>query len=295
MQNEVLEIAEFNLNSTTRTLVGRDGKTVSLNWKNFSVLKLLLENQNDIVDRNKLIKDVWEDNFPVGDKALTTAIWHLRKAFENSSVTIETIPKKGYRLSVSLNASQQFQNEQDQSDYSDNSNNVEKASIWHNRLSLSILFFLALGGASLSWWYASSLDLDSTNSVAANSTSMTDKTSRQIALFSRGDINSVNTQVFLQQIETQIHNKAALELLPAISKKALLNSDSRRQLAQELKVSSLVYVEVTEMPQGLLNVSVKVEQVNGSGFGSRSWTVSESELPSLVPSIIAMLPANDWQ
>ena len=62
----------------------------------------LVESAGNIVTREQLIENIWQDNFLVGDKALTQAIWSLRKLFELQPRCIETIPKQGYVLHLSV-------------------------------------------------------------------------------------------------------------------------------------------------------------------------------------------------
>ena len=77
-------------------------KKISLQPKFIEVLVYLAEQYPRIVPRQELIENVWKGNHYVGEKALTNAIWHLRKSLESSGQDpyIETIRKTGYRLLV---------------------------------------------------------------------------------------------------------------------------------------------------------------------------------------------------
>ena len=103
----VLQSTGFIYCASQRTLAIGD-TTHHLNSKTSQVLQLLVDAAGDIVSRGELIDKVWDDNFLVGDKGLSTAIWNIRKCFKSGSDTavklsIETIPKKGYRLNILKN------------------------------------------------------------------------------------------------------------------------------------------------------------------------------------------------
>lgn len=97
--------ADFSYCPSRRTLSVGD-KIHQLNFKTSQVLQQLIDADGDIVSRERLIYTVWEDNYLVGDKGISTAIWNIRKCFKSNTATansarIETIPKKGYRLCIS--------------------------------------------------------------------------------------------------------------------------------------------------------------------------------------------------
>ncbi|MFC3094413.1 hypothetical protein DRW07_14005 [Alteromonas sediminis] len=73
----------------------------TLQPKFIDVLNYLASQYPRVVSRQELIDSVWLGNEHVGKKALTNAIWHLRKALNASDKeTIETIRKTGYRLLI---------------------------------------------------------------------------------------------------------------------------------------------------------------------------------------------------
>lgn len=62
----------------------------------------LADHHPRVIPRQELIDKIWNGNEYVGEKALTNAIWHVRKLFteyQNQEI-IETIRKVGYKLSV---------------------------------------------------------------------------------------------------------------------------------------------------------------------------------------------------
>ncbi|MDP2559696.1 winged helix-turn-helix domain-containing protein [Psychrobium sp. 1_MG-2023] len=69
--------------------------------KFIDVLAYLATQYPRLVSREELIENIWEGNQYVGEKALTNAIWNLRKALKSDDVQfIETVRKTGYRLLI---------------------------------------------------------------------------------------------------------------------------------------------------------------------------------------------------
>jgi DNA-binding winged helix-turn-helix (wHTH) protein len=68
----------FQLDSSRRVLL-RDGEIVSITPKAFDILLLLVENQGKILEKERIIKEVWPDTF-VEESNLTVYINTLRKA-----------------------------------------------------------------------------------------------------------------------------------------------------------------------------------------------------------------------
>ena len=93
------EFGSFRLDLDERVLV-RDGKPVPLTPKVFHLLKILVQNHGHIVDKEKLIAEIWADSF-VEEGNLAVSAMMLRKALaDNASdpIFIETIPRRGYRF-----------------------------------------------------------------------------------------------------------------------------------------------------------------------------------------------------
>ncbi|RJE76456.1 hypothetical protein BGP78_12535 [Pseudoalteromonas sp. MSK9-3] len=81
--------------------ISSEQKSVALQPKFIAVLCLLAREYPNIVSRAQIIEQVWGGNYFVGDKALTNAVWHIRKAFKELGYgidCIETRRQSGYRL-----------------------------------------------------------------------------------------------------------------------------------------------------------------------------------------------------
>ena len=86
------------------------GQQVNLQPRVMEVLVYLAEHSGEVVPRERLMQSVWADTF-VSDDAVVYSISQLRKAFGDSFEDpriIQTIPKRGYRLLVPVDASQPF-------------------------------------------------------------------------------------------------------------------------------------------------------------------------------------------
>jgi TolB-like protein/DNA-binding winged helix-turn-helix (wHTH) protein len=80
--------------------IQRSGEAAHLEPKAMEVLVCLARANGNVVSKEQLIRQVWQDTF-VTDDVLKVSIWQLRKAFQDDSKhpkVIETIPKSGYRL-----------------------------------------------------------------------------------------------------------------------------------------------------------------------------------------------------
>ena len=106
----VFKLGQCEVNPSDNSLCffnsGVDGvssEKVSIQPKFIEVLSYLARQYPEVVTREELIDNIWEGNSYVGSKALTNAIWHLRKHL-NQEVggdnAIETVRKMGYRLLI---------------------------------------------------------------------------------------------------------------------------------------------------------------------------------------------------
>lgn len=80
--------------------IQRGGEKAHLEPKVMEVLVCLIQANGNVVSKEQLIRQVWQDTF-VTDDVLKVSVWQLRKAFQDDSKhpkVIETIPKSGYRL-----------------------------------------------------------------------------------------------------------------------------------------------------------------------------------------------------
>ena len=98
-ENPLYEFKGFVLDGRGRVLLA-EGRLVHLTPKAFDTLLVLVENSGHVVEKERLIKEVWPDTF-VEEGGLTRNIHDIRKALGDDlaqPLYIETIPKRGYRF-----------------------------------------------------------------------------------------------------------------------------------------------------------------------------------------------------
>jgi Tol biopolymer transport system component len=99
-----LKFGSFSLDAAEHRLL-RDGQPVLLTPRVFDVLRVLVENAGHLVEKDRLLKEVWNDAF-VEEANLNRAVSVLRKALGESPAEryIETLPKRGYRFVAPVRA-----------------------------------------------------------------------------------------------------------------------------------------------------------------------------------------------
>lgn len=95
-----LPLGQFKFSSEKRILkVGQE--TLALTDKESKLLTVLSANLNQPVDRDKLMKEVWEDDGVFVGRSLDVFISKLRKKFQrDSGIKIVSIHGKGYKLEI---------------------------------------------------------------------------------------------------------------------------------------------------------------------------------------------------
>ena len=86
-----------------RRTVRKMGREVLLSYKEFEVLRLLIQNRGQTVTRERLLDEVWEkqSSDPSGSRTVDTHIANLRKKLEGGGTRgqfIRTIHKVGYKF-----------------------------------------------------------------------------------------------------------------------------------------------------------------------------------------------------
>jgi DNA-binding winged helix-turn-helix (wHTH) protein/TolB-like protein/Flp pilus assembly protein TadD len=100
-EKTIYEFGSFRLDPAQFVLL-RAGRIVPLTPKVFETLKLLVENNGQVVEKDELLQKIWQDTV-VEEASLAKNISVLRKVLsENGSEKsyIETIPKRGYRFTA---------------------------------------------------------------------------------------------------------------------------------------------------------------------------------------------------
>ncbi|HEU4497546.1 MAG TPA: response regulator transcription factor, partial [Flavobacterium sp.] len=79
--------------------VVKEGEKINLTERESALLKLFLDNKNEVLKREKILTSLWgEDDYFMG-RSLDVFISRLRKIFKDeTAVAIENIPRIGFKL-----------------------------------------------------------------------------------------------------------------------------------------------------------------------------------------------------
>jgi DNA-binding winged helix-turn-helix (wHTH) protein len=82
-----------------RRRISSNGSTIELGWKHFEALRLLVEANGRVVEREEFFRQIWQGQI-VDESNLTKCITQLRKVLNNGGEEdyLETVPRLGYRL-----------------------------------------------------------------------------------------------------------------------------------------------------------------------------------------------------
>lgn len=99
--NQPIHIGSYLFYEQTQRLVF-GGEEMNLTSKEAKVLSILAAEPNQIIDRNRIQKEVWEDEGVIVGRSLDVFISKLRKKLEHdAAVKIISIHGKGYKLQIS--------------------------------------------------------------------------------------------------------------------------------------------------------------------------------------------------
>jgi len=100
VQNKAYKIGAFSFNPNDYCLL-KNKEKINLTERESALLKLFLDNKNEILKREKILTVLWgEDDYFMG-RSLDVFISRLRKIFkEEENVRIENIPRIGFKLVI---------------------------------------------------------------------------------------------------------------------------------------------------------------------------------------------------
>lgn len=98
-QSTLIQAADLKMNLLTRQ-VWRAGREISLQPKEFQILRYLMEHPQQVVTRTLLFEAVWDYDFDPQTNVIDVHVARLRKKVENDDLPpiLETIRGVGYRL-----------------------------------------------------------------------------------------------------------------------------------------------------------------------------------------------------
>lgn len=98
VSNKIISFGELSLDLANQ-IATREEKQFALNQTQFVILKLLMSNAPNLVNREELITAIWPEDEPDGD-ILRSHIYQLRNLIDKpfKQPYIQTVPKRGYQL-----------------------------------------------------------------------------------------------------------------------------------------------------------------------------------------------------
>lgn len=100
VKEDILQIGDLRIDPLRRE-VSIGGRLVEVRTQEFDLLTTLVEHRGIVLSRNQLLNLAWGYDYYGSTRTVDVHIGHLRKKLAGSVVTIETVPKIGYKL-VSL-------------------------------------------------------------------------------------------------------------------------------------------------------------------------------------------------
>ena len=94
---DIIEYEGIILNAKSRTLEA-DGEPVTVTYKEFELLKMLLENRGSAVTRETLLGSVWGYHFEGESRTLDVHIGSLRHKLGEKGNLIKTVRNVGYKI-----------------------------------------------------------------------------------------------------------------------------------------------------------------------------------------------------
>lgn len=96
--NDILKIQDIEID-TKKIIVKKNGQDIALTKNEFEILKKLVQENGEMVERDTLMKDIiWYDNYAF-DRTIDTHIKNIRKKLQNKDIII-TIRWLWYRLNI---------------------------------------------------------------------------------------------------------------------------------------------------------------------------------------------------
>ncbi len=76
------------------------GEPVELTYKEYSLLKLLMEQPEMVVSREKILQLIWDTDIPVESRTVDMHLRTLRKKLGDAGRYVQTVRKVGYKLTI---------------------------------------------------------------------------------------------------------------------------------------------------------------------------------------------------
>lgn len=96
--SDKMTVGSFEFNYQSQSLI-RDDVTTTLSQREAELMKMLIDNKNNLLDRKTALLKIWGDDSPFNARSMDVYITRLRKYFvDDASVQILNIRGYGYKL-----------------------------------------------------------------------------------------------------------------------------------------------------------------------------------------------------
>lgn len=144
----------FTLDTRKGLLLSPHGQDVALRPKALQLLRLLVDNPEEVIDRDRIMRSVWPE-VTIGDDGITQCIRDIRRALgDEAQRIVRTLPKRGYFLGVEV--------VRERADGSDVARAV------HDRPSIAVLPFADPAGDPAQTFFAEGIADDILTALARN-------------------------------------------------------------------------------------------------------------------------------
>ena len=99
--NDYIQLGNFRF-YTDNNVLKIENKNITLSEKETKALKIFSENMNQIVEREKLMKEIWEDKgIVVISRNVDVLVSNLRKKLsDDNSIKFINVPGRGYKFII---------------------------------------------------------------------------------------------------------------------------------------------------------------------------------------------------
>lgn len=97
-KKDIFKVEDMELDVNKHTFTYKN-KLIDLTNKEFEIMKLLLENVNEVVSRDEILKALWGETFSYQSRTVDMHIKSIRQKCENEAI-IQTIHGVGYKIKI---------------------------------------------------------------------------------------------------------------------------------------------------------------------------------------------------
>lgn len=98
VSESIITYKEITVNKDARTVTSSDGGKITLTFKEFELLRILLENNTTVLTRDVLMNRIWGTDFEGETRTVDVHVRTLRQKLGKYGKYIETVRNVGYKI-----------------------------------------------------------------------------------------------------------------------------------------------------------------------------------------------------